>query len=134
MSLLVLGSIAGVAEGLVAGAVLADKGPLPGVAPGVDLEVLQAREAPRAALYLEYLQHEHSAQQRWTIYHLTHVGLLAGVDPHVRHELVLGVEGPRAPAAAVPQTRELLAALPAPGVSILQGHFIVSKTSVCRRK
>ena len=53
MCLLVLGSVAGVAEGLVAGAVLADEGPLARVAAVVDLEILQASEATRAAFHLK---------------------------------------------------------------------------------
>ena len=48
-----LGPVAGVAEGLVAGAVLTDEGPLACVAAVVDLEVLQASEAARAAFNLE---------------------------------------------------------------------------------
>ena len=51
--LLVLGSVAGVAERLVAGAVLADEGPLACVAAVVDLEILQASEAARAAFHLK---------------------------------------------------------------------------------
>ena len=53
MSLLVLGPVAGVAEGLVAGAVLADKRSLARVAAVVDLEVLQASKSARAAFNLE---------------------------------------------------------------------------------
>ena len=53
MGLLVLGPVAGVAEGLVARAVLADEGSLARVAPVVDLEVLQASEAARAAFNLQ---------------------------------------------------------------------------------
>ena len=44
--------------------------------------------------------------------HLAYIGLLPGVDPHVGHQFVLGIEGPRAPVAAVPVTGKLLAALP----------------------
>lgn len=53
MRALVLGSVAGVAEGLVAAWVLAQVGLLPGVAPQVDLQVFQARESLLAALKLQ---------------------------------------------------------------------------------
>ena len=52
MCLLVLGSVAGVAEGLVAGAVLADEGPLARVAAVMDLEVLKPGEAARTSIHL----------------------------------------------------------------------------------
>ena len=52
MGLLVLGSVAGVAERLVAGAVLADEGPLPRVAAVVDLQVLKPSKAPRTSIHL----------------------------------------------------------------------------------
>ena len=52
MGLLVLGSVAGVAEGLVAGAVLADEGPLARVAAVVDLEVLKSSKAARTSIHL----------------------------------------------------------------------------------
>ena len=52
MGLLVLGSVAGVAEGLVAGAVLADKGPLTRVAAVMDLEVLKPSKAARTSIHL----------------------------------------------------------------------------------
>ena len=44
--------------------------------------------------------------------HLAVIGLLPGVDPHVCHQFVLGIEGSAAPDASVPVTRKLLAALP----------------------
>ena len=50
---LVLGAIAAVAEGFRAAAVLAGVGPLAGMRPLVDLEVLQAREGLFAAGELE---------------------------------------------------------------------------------
>lgn len=53
MRALVLGSVAGVAEGLVAARVLAQVGLLPGVAPQVDLQVFQAGERLLAALKLQ---------------------------------------------------------------------------------
>ena len=53
MGLLVLGPVAGVAEGLVARAVLADEGSLARVAPVVDLEVLEASEAAGASFNLQ---------------------------------------------------------------------------------
>ena len=52
MCLLVLGSVAGVAEGLVAGAVLADERSLARVAAVVDLEVLKPSEAARTSIHL----------------------------------------------------------------------------------
>ena len=47
-----LGSVAGVTERLVAGAVLADEGPLACVAAVVDLEVLKSSKAARTSLHL----------------------------------------------------------------------------------
>lgn len=57
MCALVFGSVAGVAEGLVAARVLAHVGLLPGVAPQVDFQVFQSRESLLAALKL---QHPHA--------------------------------------------------------------------------
>lgn len=50
---LVFGSVAGVAEGLVASRVLAQVGLLPCVAAQVDLQILQPREGLLAALKLK---------------------------------------------------------------------------------
>ena len=52
VGLLMLGSVAGVTERLVAGAVLADEGPLTRVAAVVDLEVLKPSKAPRTSIHL----------------------------------------------------------------------------------
>ena len=47
-----LGSVAGVTERLVAGAVLADEGPLTRVTAVMDLEVLKPSKAPRTSIHL----------------------------------------------------------------------------------
>ena len=47
-----LGSVAGVGERLAA-AVLAEEGPLPGVAPRVDLQILQPGETSITSLLLQ---------------------------------------------------------------------------------
>ena len=52
MGLLMLGSVAGVTECLVAGAVLADEGPLARVAAVVDLQVFKPSKAPRTSIHL----------------------------------------------------------------------------------
>ena len=52
VSLLMLGSVAGVGERLAA-AVLAEEGPLPGVAPRVDLQILQPGETSITSLLLQ---------------------------------------------------------------------------------
>ena len=52
VSLLMLGPVAGVGERLAA-AVLAEEGPLPGVAPRVDLQILQSGETSITSLLLQ---------------------------------------------------------------------------------
>ena len=52
VGLLVLGSVAGVGERLAA-AVLAEEGPLPSVAPSVDLQILQPRKTSITSLLLQ---------------------------------------------------------------------------------
>ena len=52
VGLLVLGPVTGVGERLAA-AVLAEEGPLPGVAPRVDLQILQSGETSITSLLLQ---------------------------------------------------------------------------------
>ena len=87
--LLVFGTVARVVEPLGAADEVALVGLLPGVGPGVQLEVLQAREGPQARG------------------HLTLVGLLPCVAAQVRDELVASVKGFELAGAVLPQTHKL---------------------------
>lgn len=87
MRALVLGSVAGVAEGLVAAWVLTQVGLLPRVAPQVDLQVLKAGESLLAALKLQQQNTQMLlfSRDRYTFYRIK---IFLFCDS--RHKLVVG--------------------------------------------
>ncbi len=87
--LLVLGTIACVVEFLCAAWKVALVRFFPRVCPGVQLQVLQAREAPQARHYLAL------------------VGLLSGVAAEVSDQFVASIEGFELTGAILPQTHKL---------------------------